>query len=116
MSYQFPDLIMIRFPPTSIALSESDIEFHLRDIRIKEHLYAQGFTRKEVQRYCEEHHGSTDCLDSMDDGILSNQRSTVNSQLGSKEPSAESVKELGLAVDVLQPFGISWSLSDIHSV
>lgn len=49
---------MIRFPPTSIALSESDIDFHLREIQIKEQLYAQGFTRQEVQRYYTERHGN----------------------------------------------------------
>jgi hypothetical protein len=60
---------MIRFPPTSIALSESDVEFHLREIQIKEQLYAQGFTQKEVQRYYNERHGSVNDL--VEDDFLS---------------------------------------------
>ena len=51
MSLVLQALTMIRFPPTSIALSESDIDFHLNEIRVKEQLYAQGLMRKEVHRY-----------------------------------------------------------------
>lgn len=69
---------MIRFPPTSIGLSESDIDFHLREIQIKEHLYAQGFTRKEVQRYYNERHGNVNSFD-LDDDVLSTRTSGINS-------------------------------------
>jgi hypothetical protein len=65
---------MIRFPPTSIALSESDVEFHLREIQIKAQLYDQGFTQKEVQRYYSERHGRFD--DSVEDDILSSRTPT----------------------------------------
>lgn len=106
---------MIRFPPTSIALSESDIEFHLRDIQIKEHLYAQGFPRKEVQRYYNERHGTTSRSNSLDDDVPSTQPSTIGSQPGSKEPAADAVKALGLAADTRRPSGTSCACSDLHS-
>jgi hypothetical protein len=54
---------MIRFPPTSIALSESDIDFHLNEIRIKEQLHAQGVMRKEVHRYYNQRHGYVNGID-----------------------------------------------------
>lgn len=66
----FQSSSMIRFPPTSIALSESDIEFHLREIQLKEQLYAQGFTQKEVQRYYNERYGHANDSDVEDDVLL----------------------------------------------
>lgn len=58
---------MIRFPPTSIALSDSDIDFHLREIQIKEQLYAQGFTKKEVHRYYSQRQGDINNVNDDDD-------------------------------------------------
>ena len=60
---------MIRFPATSIALSENDVELHLREIQIKEQLYDQGFTQKEVQRYYNERNGRVN--DPVEDDFLS---------------------------------------------
>lgn len=42
---------MIRLPPTSISLSESDIQFHLREINIYQTLLQQGFKQQDIQRY-----------------------------------------------------------------
>ena len=42
---------MIRLPPTSISLSESDINLHLREISIYQSLLQQGFTREAIQGY-----------------------------------------------------------------
>ncbi len=42
---------MIRLPPTSISLSESDIQFHLREINIYQSLLEQGFKLQDIQRY-----------------------------------------------------------------
>jgi hypothetical protein len=42
---------MIRLPPTSISLSESDINLHLREISIYQSLLQQGFTREAIQVY-----------------------------------------------------------------
>ena len=42
---------MIRLPPTSISLSESDIHLHLREINIYQSLLQQGFTRDAIQQY-----------------------------------------------------------------
>ncbi len=75
---------MIRFPPTSIALSDSDIDFHFREIQIKEQLYAQGFTKKEVQRYYGQRHGDINDVD--DDDIFS-------SKTPSPDPSFAKAKE-----------------------
>ena len=44
-------LNMIRLPPTSISLSESDIHSHLREINIYQSLLQQGFTRDSIQQY-----------------------------------------------------------------
>jgi hypothetical protein len=63
MSLVLQALTMIRFPPTSIALSESDIDFHLNEIRVKEQLYAQGLMRKEVHRYYNQRHGYVNGID-----------------------------------------------------
>jgi hypothetical protein len=51
---------MIRFPPTTIALSDSDVDFHLCQIQIKEQLYAQGFTKEEVRGYYADLYGHRD--------------------------------------------------------
>jgi hypothetical protein len=42
---------MIRLPPTSISLSESDIQLHFREISIYQSLLQQGFTRDAIQQY-----------------------------------------------------------------
>jgi hypothetical protein len=75
--------IMIRFPATSIGLSQSDIDFHLQDIEIKEQLYAQGFTRQEVQRYYAERYGDVEDL-SFDDDVCST-RTASTTFIRSKE-------------------------------
>lgn len=46
---------MIRLPPTSVALSENDVQFHLRQIDIYHRLLAQGFKKKDIIRYYAEH-------------------------------------------------------------
>ena len=46
---------MIRLPPTSIGLSESDIHFHLRQVSVYQSLRAQGFNKEDIQRYYAEH-------------------------------------------------------------
>ncbi|KAF7510100.1 hypothetical protein GJ744_006999 [Endocarpon pusillum] len=75
---------MIRFPPTSIALSESDIEFHLREIQIKQQLYAQGFTPKEVQRYYNERHGQVNGCDAQEEVVLTLTQGSTCSQAKTK--------------------------------
>jgi hypothetical protein len=98
---------MIRFPPTSIALSQSDIDFHLREIQIKEHLYAQGFTKKEVHRYYSERHGSVNGFDADDDGgVLSTRTSSVNLQTG-REKQALDAKAPVLKRESRRPSGTS---------
>ena len=42
---------MIRLPPTSISLSESDIHLHLKEINIYQSLLQQGFTKDAIQQY-----------------------------------------------------------------
>lgn len=42
---------MIRLPPTSISLSESDVQLHFREINIYQSLLQQGFTRDAIQQY-----------------------------------------------------------------
>lgn len=84
---------MICLPPTSIALSESDIDFHLREIEIKEQLYAQGFTREEVQRYYGEPHGSVSGGDVDDDDVLSTRPASV-AMANAREESARGAKPL----------------------
>ncbi|ERF71749.1 hypothetical protein EPUS_01664 [Endocarpon pusillum Z07020] len=86
---------MIRFPPTSIALSESDIEFHLREIQIKQQLYAQGFTPKEVQRYYNERQGQVNSGDAEDDVVLTLTQAATCSQAKTKQSQ-------GVEPDVLQ--------------
>ncbi len=100
---------MIRFPPTSIALSERDIEFHLREIQVKEHLYAQGFTRKEVQRYYREHHGNANGLQCNDDA-LSTRSASVNLEATTKE-QAQDAKGKDLASEMRIASGISCSVN-----
>jgi hypothetical protein len=81
-------LNMIRFPPTSIALSESDVEFHLREIQIKAQLYDQGFTQKEVQRYYNECHGRVN--DPVEDDLLAF-RTTSSVRTNSKKDAPRSI-------------------------
>jgi hypothetical protein len=82
-------LNMIRFPPTSIALSESDVEFHLREIQIKAQLYDQGFTQKEVQRYYNECHGRVN--DPVEDDLLAF-RTTSSVRTNSKKDAPRSAR------------------------
>jgi hypothetical protein len=93
---------MICLPPTSIALSESDIDSHLREIEIKEQLYAQGFTREEVQRYYGERHGS----DVDDDDVLSTRPASV-AMANAREDSARGAKPLVVKEERCRPSGTS---------
>ena len=47
---------MIRLPPTSIALSEADIEFHLRQAQLYHGLRKQGFKKEDIARYLSDYH------------------------------------------------------------
>lgn len=93
---------MIRFPPTSIALSQSDIDFHLREIQIKEHLYAQGFTKKEVQRYYSQRHGD---VDDPDDDVLSS-RPPSSTFPGTGEDSTGNTQVMAMAKEPSQASGV----------
>jgi hypothetical protein len=93
---------MIRFPPTSIALSDSDIDFHLREIQIKEQLYAQGFTRKEVQRYYSQRHG--DIIDDDDDDVLSSRIPSFTFTTTKKEP-AQRKRSTAVTGEILRASG-----------
>ena len=46
---------MIRLPPSSISLSEHDLSFHLQQIDIYHGLLRQGFKKKDILRYFDEH-------------------------------------------------------------
>ncbi|EHY53801.1 hypothetical protein HRR83_004447 [Exophiala dermatitidis] len=46
---------MIRLPPSSITLSESDVEFHLRQAEIYHGLLRQGFKKQEIIHYLADH-------------------------------------------------------------
>ncbi|EXJ86635.1 hypothetical protein A1O3_03588, partial [Capronia epimyces CBS 606.96] len=46
---------MIRLPPSSISLSESDVEFHLRQAEIYHGLLRQGFEKHDIVRYLKDH-------------------------------------------------------------
>ena len=94
---------MIRFPPSSIALSQSDIDFHFREIQIKEQLYAQGFTRKEVHRYYRERYGSFDGFDSEDDEAISAQ--TPSSELASRTRPDQASQTVRLRGEKRMPSG-----------
>jgi hypothetical protein len=73
---------MIRFPPARIALSESDIDFHLNEIRIKEQLYAQGFIRKEVHRYYNQRHGYVNGINAEGDALSTRDSSLTFTEAG----------------------------------
>ena len=105
----FQSFSMIRFPPTSIALSESDIEFHLREIQIKQQLYAQGFTQKEVQRYYNERHGHVNGCDVEDDVLLTLTQSSTCSK--AKTKPSQGVEPDALKEDRRRPSG--WSGSSL---
>ena len=94
---------MIRFPPTSIALSDSDIDFHFREIQIKEQLYAQGFTKKEVQRYYSQRHGSINDVDD-DDDILSS-RTPSCTFAKAREEAANLSTTMAVARETPRPSG-----------
>ena len=50
---------MIRLPPTSISLSENDLQHHLHQIDVYHGLLAQGFKKKDILRYYAEHEAQT---------------------------------------------------------
>jgi hypothetical protein len=75
-------LTMIRFPPTSIVLSESDVNFHLNEIRIKEQLYARGFIRKEVHQYYNQRHGYVNGIDVEGDAPSTRDSSLTSTEAG----------------------------------
>jgi hypothetical protein len=87
---------MIRSAATSIGLSQSDIDFHFCEIEIKEQLYAQGFTRKEVQRYYRERLGHINGSDAEDDDLAT--RTTSANFTTARE-------ELGLPPEIVQQGG-----------
>ncbi|EXJ67772.1 uncharacterized protein A1O5_09118 [Cladophialophora psammophila CBS 110553] len=43
--------IMIRLPPSSLSISESDIDFHVRQTEIYQGLLRQGFKKEDIIRY-----------------------------------------------------------------
>lgn len=45
---------MIRLRPTSIALSERDLQSHLRQIDLYQHLLAEGFKKEQIRKYYDE--------------------------------------------------------------
>ena len=47
---------MIRLPPSSISLSERDIDFHLRQAEMYHGLMRQGFRKDDVVRYLNDYH------------------------------------------------------------
>ena len=94
---------MIRFPPTSIALSQSDIDFHLREIQIKEHLPAQGFTKKEGERYYSQRHGDIDDVDNVD--FLSSHTPSFTFT-GTREDSACNTQAMAMAKESCQTSGM----------
>lgn len=107
---------MIRFPPTSIALSESDIEFHLREIQNKQQLYAQGFTQKEVQRYYNERHGHVNRCDAQDDLLLTLTHASTSSKVETRQ-RRQAVEPDVLKRDSHTPSGRSdYSLTPAHSL
>lgn len=46
---------MIRLPPTSISLSENDIQFHMQQAEIYQGLLKQGFDKQDISRYLEDY-------------------------------------------------------------
>lgn len=50
---------MIRLPPTSIFLSESDIQFHIQQLEIYHGLLKQGFSKEDTSRYLEDYRKNT---------------------------------------------------------
>lgn len=97
---------MLRFPPTSIGLSESDIDFHLREVQIREHLYAQGFTRQDVQRYYNQRYGHGNGLD--DDHVLPTRTPSVTLAKTREDPTQGSEEVCG-------PSGRPNEKPDMHS-
>lgn len=49
---------MIRLPPTSISLSEIDIQFHMQQAEIYQGLVRQGFDKQDISRYLEDYRKS----------------------------------------------------------
>lgn len=45
---------MIRLPPTSIALSASDVDVHLKSVQIAQDLRVAGYAREQVQKILRE--------------------------------------------------------------
>jgi hypothetical protein len=50
---------MIRLPPTSIFLSENDIQFHIQQLEIYHGLLKQGFSKEDISRYLEDYRKNT---------------------------------------------------------
>ena len=50
---------MIRLPPTSISISENDVQFHLRQTEILHGLLKQGFKKNDVARYLDDYRKAT---------------------------------------------------------
>ncbi|KAJ9610852.1 hypothetical protein H2200_005629 [Cladophialophora chaetospira] len=60
---------MIRFTPTSISLSERDIDFHLQQAKLIYGLRRQGFKKEDIDRYLKNDRGVPDgatCQDTQD--------------------------------------------------
>ena len=53
-----PSFTMIRLPPTSISLSDNDLAFHLQQIDIYHGLLKQGFKKRDIIRYFNEHNAA----------------------------------------------------------
>lgn len=50
---------MIRLPPTSIFLSENDVQFHIQQLEIYHGLLKQGFSKEDISRYLEDYRKNT---------------------------------------------------------
>ena len=104
---------MIRLSPSSIALSQSDVEFHLQEVQIRGRLYAQGFTKEEVQRfYNDEHNSNAHGLD--EDHVLSTQNPIAVWATPGEDPT-QATKPMILAGGVRTPSRRSDPELDMHS-
>ncbi|RMZ89167.1 hypothetical protein DV736_g3610, partial [Chaetothyriales sp. CBS 134916] len=101
---------MIRLPPTGISLSDSDIDFHLQQIDIYHGLLKQGFKKKEILRYFDEHQATQNPSPRPCSSLGSPSLTTV--ELAARRHSSRDRSPDGQGVDDVP----SWTLPNHHSI
>ena len=79
---------MIRLRPTSIGLADSDIQQYLQRADAYQNLLAQGFTKKDIQRYYNDQQAQAKAVENEEDHL--SDRTVSSSSLKAARGSAES--------------------------